>query len=45
MTAKLVPCGTFFYVHEGSDHTFRIEVFKADEYEGEPIEYVHERCG
>jgi hypothetical protein len=30
------------YVQEGSDHTFQIEVFKADDYEGEPIEYVHE---
>jgi len=38
ISAKLVPCGMILYFSEGTDHTFQIEVFRADDYEGEPVE-------
>ena len=41
ISAKLVPCGMILYFSRGTDHTFQIEVFRADDYEGQPIEYVH----
>jgi len=38
ISANLIPCGTILYFQQGSDHTFQIEVFKANDYEGNPIE-------
>ena len=38
LDANPIHCGTFFYGEEGYEHIFQIEIFRVDDYNGEPVE-------
>ncbi|KAH9941129.1 NUDIX hydrolase domain-like protein [Epithele typhae] len=38
ITAPLAHCGTLFFVLEGSEHAFHIDIFRADEFTGDVTE-------
>ena len=40
VTAPLVQCGTLFFVLEGTEAAFNIDVFRADEFSGTVTECV-----